>query len=356
MATKNFYNFRGRDVYPILEEDSEKYIVCAIAKNEERYICEWIEHYFNLGFDKIIIGDNNDIGNNALMDAIKDIERREDVVVIDIRGEKSFQNEFYSMFSEVGNYKWCAYFDIDEFLHLNAYNNVKDFLSKRENENYVSFNWVMYGPNGQSSIANGQLKERFKYPLPIFSAENGSVKSIINGNYKGQHTIHSLNCDVFEREIDYYDGYISHYKYKSLTEQAIARTATNATTFSDGLRNFELVYENNEYHNVLMSQINNITIPWYTHPLNVFSGTDVVIYDVEIPTKEYVLYPIILRTMYSVRDKIHFVNLPKRPSQFFTARLLEYALHTNNRVCFESPIIGEYRYTKHTINILKKSR
>ena len=351
MGIKNFYNFRGKDVYPILEEDSEKYIVCAIAKNEERYICEWIEHYFNLGFDKIIIGDNNDIGNNALMEAIKDIERRDDVVVIDIRGEKSFQNEFYSMFSEVGNYKWCAYFDIDEFLYLNAYNNVKDFLSKHENENYVSFNWVMYGPNGQSSIMDGSLKERFKYPLPIFSIENGTVKSIINGKYKGRHTIHSLNNDIFEREVNYYDGYIKHYKYKSLTEQAIARTATNATTFTDGPRNFELVYENNEYHNILISQINNIILPWRADGLHIYEGTDVIIYNIVKPTKPYVLYNIILRTMYFHRNILHYIKTTDIPSRFFIAHLLEYALHTSNMVCFETPQIGKYKYTLHNIEI-----
>ena len=41
-------------------EDLDKYIVLTFAKNEDRYIVEFVEHYLKLGFDKIIIVDNND--------------------------------------------------------------------------------------------------------------------------------------------------------------------------------------------------------------------------------------------------------------------------------------------------------
>ena len=37
--------------------------IVAIAKNEEPYLKEWVEYHFALGFDKIIICDNNDVGN-----------------------------------------------------------------------------------------------------------------------------------------------------------------------------------------------------------------------------------------------------------------------------------------------------
>ena len=36
-------------------------VVCAMAKNEHKYINEWVEHYINLGVDKIYIYDNDDI-------------------------------------------------------------------------------------------------------------------------------------------------------------------------------------------------------------------------------------------------------------------------------------------------------
>ena len=38
-----------------------KTALCAIAKNENLYIREWVEHYKNIGVSKIFLYDNNDI-------------------------------------------------------------------------------------------------------------------------------------------------------------------------------------------------------------------------------------------------------------------------------------------------------
>lgn len=45
-------------------------VVCAMAKNEHRYINEWVEHYINLGVDKIYIYDNDDIDKTYIVDFI----------------------------------------------------------------------------------------------------------------------------------------------------------------------------------------------------------------------------------------------------------------------------------------------
>ena len=41
-------------------EDKDKYLVLTCAKNEDKYLVEFVEHYLKLGFDKVIIADNND--------------------------------------------------------------------------------------------------------------------------------------------------------------------------------------------------------------------------------------------------------------------------------------------------------
>ena len=38
-----------------------KICVCTLAKNENRYIKEFVEHYKKYGVDKIYLYDNNDI-------------------------------------------------------------------------------------------------------------------------------------------------------------------------------------------------------------------------------------------------------------------------------------------------------
>ena len=43
-----------------------KVLLCAIVKNENKYINEWLEHYKQLGFSKVILYDNNDINGEQI--------------------------------------------------------------------------------------------------------------------------------------------------------------------------------------------------------------------------------------------------------------------------------------------------
>ena len=55
------FNFKGKEYYFDKDDtDKDKYIVFTCAKNEDNYILEWVEHYLSIGFDKLIIADNND--------------------------------------------------------------------------------------------------------------------------------------------------------------------------------------------------------------------------------------------------------------------------------------------------------
>jgi hypothetical protein len=37
-----------------------KSLLCAIVKNENKYLKDWITYHYKLGFDKIVLCDNND--------------------------------------------------------------------------------------------------------------------------------------------------------------------------------------------------------------------------------------------------------------------------------------------------------
>lgn len=160
--------------------DADKYIVCTCARGENDYIVEYVNHYLNLGFDKIIICDNNP--DNSIEEILKDYISAGTVEIFDCRGFDSFQVQFYSMFCSEGNYKWCAYFDADEFLELNCYSNIKDFLNTIK-EDSVSFNWLMFGSNGQYHKTEGTVQERFPQPVKpvLMYKENVFYKSILRG-------------------------------------------------------------------------------------------------------------------------------------------------------------------------------
>ena len=126
------------------DSDKDKYIVCTCAKNENDYIVEFVKHYLDLDFDKIIICDNND--DNSIEIVLKEFIDNGQVEIFNCRGFDSFQVQFYTMFSNYGNYKWCAYYDADEFLELGIYTSIKDFLNTiPEDIDGVCFNWLLFG-------------------------------------------------------------------------------------------------------------------------------------------------------------------------------------------------------------------
>lgn len=220
--------------------DSEKYVVCSCARNENDYIVEWVNHYLNLGFDKIFICDNND--DESLGNVLSEYINNGTVEIFDCRGFVSFQVQFYAMFCTEGNYKWCGYFDCDEFLELGTYSNIKEYLATKEDEICVSFNWMVFGGNGEYTKREGGVQERFKYPVSPISlfTENVFVKSIVRGGdifkngcwFNGSHI--PIVDNMFNHKIGgyfqtnsqshnyfpprYKEGYIKHYYTKSFDE------------------------------------------------------------------------------------------------------------------------------------------
>lgn len=225
------------------ESDKDKYIVIACAKNEEKYIVEWVEHYLSIGFDKIVLADNNELGNNALYEAIKTYVDDGKVQILDFRGNPSPQVGLYADFCREGNFKWCAFYDCDEFLEIGAYPDIKSYMVQFEDYDVVMLNWLVFGPNGQIREINGGVQERFKVPQGpmLYFKENSFVKSIVRGDkskfydcwFNGSHVPYNGRGDIRYTVGGYYtpsvvghayfhprykNGYIKHYYTKSFEE------------------------------------------------------------------------------------------------------------------------------------------
>lgn len=92
-------------------------IVCCIAKNEDNYIREFVEYHLGIGFDKIVVGDNNkeekrDSVPSILADYIEDGR----VEIVDLIGLDGMQLTFYNDIAANYDYEWCAFIDCDEFI------------------------------------------------------------------------------------------------------------------------------------------------------------------------------------------------------------------------------------------------
>ena len=233
----HFKNETDERFYDIDYSDKDKCVVICVAKNENEYIREWIDHNLSIGFDKIIIGDNND--DNSLSVLLSDYIEKGTVALYNCKGFKKFQGQFYTMFSTVGIYKWAAYFDCDEFLEIPLFDNIKDYLDT-VSDDCISFNWITMSNENALIKKDGGVKERFKTPLlPLnFQKYNLNVKSIIRGgksfvfsdphvpepnqeglkyNYYGTKP-NGIYHGMYADDIDYRVGYIRHYTCKSFEE------------------------------------------------------------------------------------------------------------------------------------------
>ena len=135
-------------VLPTEEELNPKYnsIICAIAKNENNYINDWVNYYLNLGFEHIYLFDNNDSNKPWVGNNIKQINK---VTIFNVNNQhmkgmqlKCYDN-FYKQFCH--NFNWVLYCDIDEY--LTGIENINDFLNNKKFKNFemIRVKWKLFG-------------------------------------------------------------------------------------------------------------------------------------------------------------------------------------------------------------------
>lgn len=240
---------------------NQKVGVCIIAKWEEQYLNEWIEHYKKIGFDNVLFYDNSEEGNNAQYEILKKYIDEGFVIYNDFRGKVgvNVQGNAYTHCRD--NYKdifdWIAFFDADEFLELVNHKTIHEFLQSNEKFYYydgIVFNWLNYSDNNLVYNDGRPLQERFI--IPINTNKNYSiVKTMVNMNkkLKDYSTCHvpfarrlnvcnanGIYSTLFDKskiisKKDYNIAYLKHYKDKTIEENCkkIKRGDCNGRTSCD---------------------------------------------------------------------------------------------------------------------------
>jgi hypothetical protein len=228
-----------------LLKDSKKVKVCVCtpAKEENKYIREFVEHYKNYGVDKIFLYDNNELNGERFEEVINDYIKDGFVEIKDFRGQKraviNMMNDCYK--KNFRDYDWLIFFEVDEYIYLKDYKNISDYLKNKRFDKCerIQLNWIFHTDNNLLYYDNRPLKERFpEREIKARGKKNGTsngIKSILKGHIPRIeiNCIHTLNhnlknCDGFgnptkivgiscERsDFEYY--YIDHYNFKSTQE------------------------------------------------------------------------------------------------------------------------------------------
>jgi len=249
--------------------------ICCIAKNENKYLLEWVNYHLNLGVTHIFIYDNNELDGDHIEDVLSDYITNNQVTIIDCRGKKAYQAIAYTEFyHEYGNsYNWIAYIDVDEFItfsNTSGYSNLSDYLNTINGFDIIHINWMCFGDNGIVDFTCDVVVNRFLKPLAYDKyiqydfPENNHVKSIIRGglNMKGVKIVpHSPKgdfriCDengVERTENEYFKPYsfntiyLRHYVTKTIYEwiEKISRGRATDNSLKD-LYTIERFFKYNE--------------------------------------------------------------------------------------------------------------
>ena len=174
-------------------------LVC-IAKDEDKYLDEWVSYHLKLGFTNIFV-----IRNNWNYESKYCFNTRR-VFFTDYNEKHSLtQYTAYRLALEklYKDFDWIAFFDVDEFLVLKKHRFLEDFLKDYDDFKAIGINWRMFGDAGLKTIENGNYSviDRF---TKCGKSLNKHIKTMIHtaktGNsvyvHSCSHCVNDFNSDI----------------------------------------------------------------------------------------------------------------------------------------------------------------
>lgn len=191
-------------------------LVC-IAKMEDNYIEEWLSYHKKLGFDEIVMYEND-------WECMLDLPY---LKKIKYPGQKK-QMETYLHFTNYfrNNYDWAAFFDCDEFLVLKKHKTIQEFLFEYDNPYGVGVNWKFFGSNGQKTVGEHKNSLIKQFTMAEKNADQ-HVKTIMKLASRGRMVLpHNPNTPLMNTQRDFFVGpfsnppsddvaQLNHYHHKS---------------------------------------------------------------------------------------------------------------------------------------------
>lgn len=342
-----------------------KVAICIEIKNENRYIREWLDYHRELGFDNVILYDNNDSNGENVFDVIGEEMREGYVIYENIKDKTNYQLPCYNeCLNKYGKkFDWMLFLDCDEFLELKSHSSIKDYLSESKFNGFeqILINLDNYGDSDLIYDDERGVLERFKTKRPrIFTDSCLSTKPCLNLNnyvvdkyvYKGFpnciSNLYNTTCDVSGNKIfptrillnKNDDCVIRHYKTKTIEEylerhKSDCHYDMNIQLVAKKLKGF---FEVNDSQKRIDEKVKIIQreFPWYNYYPDHCSPIDIVIInDDDNPLLSY--------TIKSIKK-----NLPWYNNIFVVT---ENTIDVNGVICVDfkdivSPGFEEKRYAE----------
>lgn len=155
-------------VLPVKQSDlgarSLSAVICAVVKDDEAYIDEWVDYHHALGFQHFFIYDYS----NAFEMKQWAENKGNHITAVHYPGELGERDKVYADCIKRANLgdppaTWAAFFDVQDFLILKRHNMVIEFLREFCSSGSLSINLLLFGSSGCRVYSPKPVTKRFLY-------------------------------------------------------------------------------------------------------------------------------------------------------------------------------------------------
>ncbi len=216
---------------------SANVMICAILKNEQLYVDEWLEYHRFLGFDRVQLYDNADNASVYIAGLPEKYGAFVNVTHFPGLG-KQIPACRDCMLRNEGRNTWAAFIDIDEFVVLRKHANIKAFLQDlAPNGGSVVLGWSLFGSNHTMKRTPEPVLVRFTLTSEVPGVHTKTIAYLKHAQEPNVHNTLMLpghpTVDQYGRAVDHKSpflcnnardiAYINHYYTKSFEEFQLKR-------------------------------------------------------------------------------------------------------------------------------------
>ncbi|MDI2113493.1 glycosyltransferase family 2 protein [Commensalibacter nepenthis] len=237
-----------------------KVAVALFVKNEYSDIAGWIAWYQALGVDKLFIFDDYSTdGTFEIIQAAAQIYNIQYFRTDPVQQPNFYWRQRDSFMSAVEiakeEYDWIGFLDADEYVYLNSFDNLADFLDQFPDADGIAINWCIYGNSNKIIRPRGVTVEVFLEHSDIFFGDNQQVKSFIRPEKLGSHYLNPHQYDIdlsryvdvkgnviewrgCNKDVEWEGAKVMHYICRSM-EQYIGRIKKRTDDLGDSIKHWQ---------------------------------------------------------------------------------------------------------------------
>ena len=179
-----------------IERRMDSIAICAIFKNEARYLLEWIGFHRMIGIDHFVLYDNASTDGGPALIRSSPFARYVTLIDWPMQGG---QLPAYADFIQhhARRFTWAAFIDLDEYIHPLETETIRPLLSRYDRFSGVLLHWLVFGPSGHDAAPDGLTIGNYLQRVPDGMPVNQHVKSLLRTRdllapHATPHTLRSI--------------------------------------------------------------------------------------------------------------------------------------------------------------------